>query len=76
MTKWKYIEPEDSESGNWEPKEIVMTENEILEKYYPYWAQQAMRHNENLREGQTLIPITPKACIEDWIIVHWATEVK
>lgn len=64
MKSWSYLEP--SSAPNVEPVTITMTENEILERFYPQWVQQMMAAGHT--EG-----ITPMACIEDWIVVHWAT---
>lgn len=45
-----------------------ITEEEILRTYYPYWQEQ-MR-----KVGKEAL-ISPEACIEDFIVVHWAWKV-
>ena len=41
--------------------------NQILESYYPYWKGKMIEVNKH---GL----ISKEACIEDWIMLHWATE--
>jgi hypothetical protein len=48
--------------------EVVVTEEEILATYYPWWQGQ-MR-----RVGREAL-ISPENCIEDWVVAHWAEEV-
>lgn len=48
--------------------EHKLTELEILKAYYPYW-QRKMRKVDKQEQ------INPRACIEDWVVVHWAWEV-
>ena len=45
-----------------------VTDAEILETYYPWWA------SEMRRLGRDHI-ISEEACIEDWVVVHWAWEI-
>lgn len=70
---WRYVEPQDPQNNNWDPREIVLTENEILQQTYPGWARRAMEFN---RTHTRQIPIMPAACIEDWVVVNWAERVK
>jgi hypothetical protein len=69
MKSWSYIEPVDPANGDWTTRTITLTENEILERTYPWWAQQMMK------AGKT-VGITPLNCIEDFVVVHWASPVK
>ncbi len=46
----------------------ILTEDEIIEQYYTYWSTKMIQNCP----GE---PITRERCIEDWCIVHWATEV-
>jgi hypothetical protein len=46
-----------------------VSEQDILETYYSYWKEQMIKvGKENL--------ISPELCIEDFIVVHWAREIK
>lgn len=47
-----------------------ISRQEILETYFPYWSKK-MREKD-IDEDQ----ITHSNCIEDWIVVHWASKVK
>jgi hypothetical protein len=67
--KWKYIEPNDPEHDDWSAKEIIMTEQEIIDEYFPTWKKLMKKvHKEHL--------ISEDLCIDDWVVVHWASEVK
>jgi hypothetical protein len=46
------------------------TEAEIIEEYWHYWHGKMI---EKFGEGNPLITI--ENCIEDWIVVNWATDV-
>lgn len=58
--KWKYIDP----SGEYEK-----TESDILAKYFECWSA---RMKKTGREHL----ISEERCIEDWVVVNWAQEVK
>ena len=47
----------------------VVTEDEIRTQYFPYW-KELMAKIGKLEEA------TFEKCIEDFIVVHWAYEVK
>ena len=63
--RWRYIEP----GPSLEPIERVFTDEEILATYYAYW-QERMRHVGKADQ------ISPENCIEDWVVVNWAEEIK
>jgi len=46
----------------------ILTEDEIIAQYYTYWSTKMIQNCPNE-------PLTRERCIEDWVIVHWATEV-
>lgn len=46
----------------------VLTEDEIIAQYYPYWSTKMIENHPNE-------PITRERCIQDWVTVHWATEI-
>lgn len=65
MKFYRYVEP--GEDGV-TPVFTTMSVEEIIDTFYPYWCEQMRKvHKENL--------ISPKSCLEDWIVVHWAWEV-
>jgi hypothetical protein len=46
----------------------VLTEDEIIAQYYTYWSTK-------MKEIGKETEATRERCIEDWCVVHWATEV-
>lgn len=57
--RWRYTDPDGT---------TEMSEAEILKHYYPYWCEQMKRVGKAQQ-------ISEQACIEDWVIVHWAEKV-
>lgn len=51
-------------------KPLIYTEKHILDEYYSYWSQVMLEHTNRSPL------ITEKNCIEDWIVVNWAWELK
>jgi len=47
----------------------ILTEEEVLKSYYDYWCS---RMREIGKESE----INKESCIEDWMIVHWALEIR
>lgn len=60
MRTWKYQDP----SG-----EYTLTDDEILEFYYSEWAKAMVRAGKRDK-------ISKENCIQDFVVVHWAWEVK
>jgi len=60
MKTYKYSDP----GGDY-----TLTEEQILAEYWEYWCAQM------IRVGKSGL-MTKERCIEDWITVNWATEVK
>jgi hypothetical protein len=46
----------------------VITEDEILDQYYDYWCSR-------MREVGKEDEISETLCIQDWVMLHYATEV-
>ena len=67
MKIYSYVEP----GLNNEPVEIIYTEYEILFEYWSFWKEQMIK-----KYGEDHELITEENCIEDWLSVNWATEVK
>lgn len=66
--KWGFMEPI---GENGEDELIVHTEQEILDMYWNYWYNKMVK---KYGEGHYLI--TEQNCIDDWAIIHYATELK
>ena len=66
---FEYIEPKDNIT--WEPVVVRMTGNEILDHYYIYWSDQMDQKYGVGRDRTKDI----ERCIEDFCVVHWASEV-
>lgn len=45
------------------------TKSDILKEYYECWC-------DNMRKVGKESMISEDACIEDWVVVHWAEEIK
>lgn len=67
MKKYKYVEPDEND----QVKEVILTEDDILKEYWEFWSRKMAEIHGSDHEW-----ITPENCIEDWLQVHWATEVK
>lgn len=65
MKKYQYVEP----GRNDETVYTTITEEEIIEHYFPVWSQGMKRIG---KENQ----ISRERCIEDFCTIHWAHEVK
>ena len=50
---------------------VEMTEEEILEQYWPFWSKKMEE-----KYGPSHELITTENCIEDWMVTHLAWEVK
>lgn len=60
MRIFKYQDP----SGTY-----IVTEDEIRTQFYPYWKEQM----EKIGKAEEA---TFENCVEDFIVVHWATPLK
>jgi len=66
MRKYRYNEQADHGDGN---IVVTVTESDILRDYWPYW-------NKHMLELGRHEQISKENCIEDFVVVHWAWEVK
>ena len=64
MAIWRYIEP----GENNEPIEHIVSDDTILDTYYPWWIEQMKK------AGKERL-ISAQNCIDDWVVVHWAERV-
>ena len=66
MRVFKYNEYEDTE-----PR--LITEQEIRVEYWPYWYE---RMCKKFGKQEVDSKFTFEDCLDDWVIVNWAWEVK
>lgn len=66
MKHWRYIEPTSAADAT--PVVQTWSEAEILASYFPYWSAQ-------MRKAGKAAQISEQACLEDWVVVHWAEPV-
>ena len=65
---WEYNEPILSDEGEViGDKHVTASEKEILEQYKPFW------ESEMKRVGKEDL-ISDENCIDDWIILNWASK--
>jgi hypothetical protein len=65
MKYYKYTEFNDDDNP-----EIILSEKEILDQYFSHWLSMMAK------AGKNLPPNAEQICIDDWVVVHWAQEVK
>ena len=56
------------------PVEVVMSEQEILHEYFPFWIDLIIRRFPD-RHLELTFHELQKMAIDDWIVSHWAWEV-
>jgi len=73
MKKYRFQQPQYGRMGRIldEPETIDVTEQDILDVYWPYWKEK-MEH----KYGKNSDMITHENCIDDYVVVHWAWEIK
>lgn len=49
----------------------VLSEMDIIRQYWKHWYSKMVE-----KFGPDHTDITVENCIEDWVVVHWAVEVK
>ena len=77
MTKWRFVEPGFDE----EPIYETLTEQEIFEKYWPFWYNELYKekhkNNPNVIQLKTLpLALQRQACIDEYIVVNWGWKVE
>lgn len=63
MERWYYSNYEDDDQV------VSMTEDEIIETYYPHWYSMMCK---KLGKEWVDESFTKRDCIDDWVIVNWA----
>lgn len=64
---WVYLEQPPIDGD--ETIKVSITDEDILDTYWDYWVGEMLRVHK-------LPMITPQSCIEDFVVVNWAWEVK
>lgn len=64
MRSWKYLEPGVAD----EPVEVIVTEDQIRNEFYPWWQTQMAKVNKAHL-------VSFDSCVEDFVVVHWAEEI-
>lgn len=67
MRYFEYVEPDDESAKSFSV--VVLSEQDILDQYFEYWS------TNMTRAGKTNL-ISFDRCIEDFCVIHWATEIK
>lgn len=67
MRRFKISYPSEKYNGAHVTK--IVTEQEVLSEYYPFWSKQLEE------KGLHAIAKDKERCIDDWIAVHWAVEL-
>lgn len=68
MRYFQYIEPGETNDVEY----IIVTEEEILNNYHPWWYSQMCKKFGKQHVDETY---STEDCIEDWMVVHWAKEI-
>lgn len=69
MRYFEYSDPDNE--GN--PEIKILNEEEIVKSYWPYWyAQMCKKFGKEVVDKSYSF----SDCIEDWVVVNWATEIK
>jgi hypothetical protein len=64
--RWRYVEPgDDGVTPVWHE----LTEAEIIATYFAWWSGR-------MRQAGKSDLISEDACIDDWVVVHWAALVE
>ena len=71
MRYFTYIEPRNPPE-DMEAVYITLSEEEIIDQYYPYWSEQMIK-KYGIEEFETKWNV--KDCIDDFAVLHWAEEV-
>lgn len=72
MKRYTWIEPDfDADGNDLGAVTVVLSEQEILDHYWDCWKSAMIA-----KYGENHELITEQACIEDFVVCHWAVEVK
>lgn len=59
-------------------EENLITEEEIIERYWNFWHEKiySVENSNTLRIRDLPLSLQVDQCIDDFLVVHWATEIK
>ena len=69
MKLYQYMAP--PTATDMKPGVIYMSEQDILYDFWDFW-----KYKMEEKYGKDHADITPENCINDWVIMHYASEVK
>jgi hypothetical protein len=71
MRYWTYAEPTSETDST--PVYHTMSDDDILDSYWGWWYSKMCE-----KFGKEVVDrdYTKQDCIDDWVVVHWAWEVK
>lgn len=64
MRYYSYSEPGETDM---QMVKTILSEKEILAEYWNYWS-------DRMKQGGFASQISKERCIEDWCMIHWASE--
>lgn len=69
MRYWTIVTPDNDENST--PIYETLSDDEILEQYYPYWSSKMIDKygEEEFKKNWCKLD-----CIDDWVAIHWAVE--
>ena len=73
MKYWCYNEYDPNNSKANSGYVVTLSEDEILENYYPYWSERMIKKFGQEEFDKTYCKLD---CIDDWVVVNWAWESK
>jgi hypothetical protein len=71
MKIFAFLEPDWDEAADGSGETTVYhvwTEDQVLDLYYPWWSSEMSRIGKSDQ-------ISPEACLDDFVVVHWAWRV-
>lgn len=69
---YTYVEPK-APPDDMEAVYVTLSEQEIIEQYYPYWSSRMI---QKFGKEHFEATYSEKECIEDFCVIHWAWEVE
>lgn len=49
----------------------TLSDDDIIKQYYPYWQDRMVKKYGQVEFDKNW---SEKDCIDDWVVIHWATE--
>ena len=71
MRYWSYAEQLYVENDATEHEVITLSEDEIIEQFYPYWEEKMI---EKYGREEFERDWSPQDCVMDWVVINFAWE--